>query len=84
MLIYPCRLHCSTNATCRFRLDKVDEIVAYCACPNGQAVGELQDCIFGKNANFLLKKVLTKSYSLNVKKWKIKCFILQSIRGNSS
>ncbi|KAL3985429.1 Protein tyrosine kinase family protein [Acanthocheilonema viteae] len=46
VLIHPCRLHCSSNATCRFRLNDADEIVSYCVCPNSQIVGELQDCIF--------------------------------------
>ncbi|EJD76771.1 tyrosine-protein kinase receptor [Loa loa] len=48
VLIHPCRLRCSPNATCRFRLDSADEVGSYCACPDGQVVGELQDCFSEK------------------------------------
>uniref|UniRef100_A0A1I8EZR6 Tyrosine-protein kinase receptor n=1 Tax=Wuchereria bancrofti TaxID=6293 RepID=A0A1I8EZR6_WUCBA len=49
VLIHPCRLRCSQNATCRFRFDNTAEVGSYCACPDGQIVGELQDCLFGEN-----------------------------------
>lgn len=51
VIIHPCRLHCSPNATCRFRLDNAEEVSSYCACPDGQAVGELQECISGQYTN---------------------------------
>lgn len=66
VLIHPCRLHCSPNATCRFRLDDSDEIVSYCACPNGQVVGELQNCVFGEDTNLssnIFLKILVKPFS---------------------
>uniref|UniRef100_A0A183EL02 WSC domain-containing protein n=1 Tax=Gongylonema pulchrum TaxID=637853 RepID=A0A183EL02_9BILA len=47
VLIYPCRLQCSSNATCRFRLDTADEVVSYCVCPDGREIGEFQDCTLG-------------------------------------
>uniref|UniRef100_A0A0R3RZW8 Tyrosine-protein kinase receptor n=1 Tax=Elaeophora elaphi TaxID=1147741 RepID=A0A0R3RZW8_9BILA len=65
VLIHPCRLHCSPNATCRFRLDNADEIISYCSCPNGQTVGELQDCIFGVYFRRRLKKAKMEKAELN-------------------
>ncbi|VDO25603.1 unnamed protein product [Onchocerca flexuosa] len=49
VLIHPCRLHCSSNATCRFRLDNAEKVSSYCACPDGQVVGELQECSVFEN-----------------------------------
>lgn len=55
VLIYPCRLQCSSNATCRFRIDNAAEFDSYCVCPDGQVVNELQGCISGENTEFYQK-----------------------------
>lgn len=47
VLIYPCRLKCSENATCRFRLDDSENVESYCSCPNGKMIGEDEICTEG-------------------------------------
>ncbi|OZC04865.1 hypothetical protein X798_08167 [Onchocerca flexuosa] len=66
VLIHPCRLHCSSNATCRFRLDNAEKVSSYCACPDGQVVGELQECsVFGIYFRRRLKKAKMEKAELN-------------------
>uniref|UniRef100_A0A915PQB7 receptor protein-tyrosine kinase n=1 Tax=Setaria digitata TaxID=48799 RepID=A0A915PQB7_9BILA len=65
VLIHPCRLHCSPNATCRFRLNDIEKVDSYCACPDGQMVGELQECIFGIYFRRRLKKAKMEKTELN-------------------
>ncbi|VDM98011.1 unnamed protein product [Thelazia callipaeda] len=65
VLIYPCRLQCSANATCRFRSNNINDISMFCACPNGRAVGELEDCIFGIYFRRRLEKTKLEKAVLN-------------------
>ncbi|MCP9264785.1 Tyrosine-protein kinase receptor [Dirofilaria immitis] len=65
VLIHPCRLHCSSNATCRFRLDNAEKVSSYCACQDGQVVSELQDCISGVYFRRRLKKAKMEKAKLN-------------------
>ncbi|VDK66676.1 unnamed protein product, partial [Anisakis simplex] len=49
VLIYPCRLKCSQNATCRFKMKNAEDVQPFCSCANGREVGEGEDCVWGEH-----------------------------------
>uniref|UniRef100_A0A915CD76 Tyrosine-protein kinase receptor n=2 Tax=Parascaris TaxID=6254 RepID=A0A915CD76_PARUN len=54
VLIYPCRLRCSANATCRFRMNNAEDVVPFCSCANGREVNEGEDCIWAFDSSVSL------------------------------